>query len=171
MKKFYLKISILVFIVVFAAIPAAAAEGLDYLLKTKEEKDLAIACDSGNGKYSACTKLVEILSKKCDDGDYESCGSLGAVLLVTMGRYKDSVLAFEKACEADMMYYCFLLAGNEIFYGGNIYRAIGYFDKVCYGKESDKKDFSCKIKEQLEICLSDSECNPLRKAVSILVPE
>ncbi|WP_299227062.1 hypothetical protein [uncultured Campylobacter sp.] len=92
MKKFYLKIWLLAFIVALTAIHAAAVEGLDYLLKTKEEKDLAISCDSGNGKYSACTKLVEILSKKCDDGDYESCGSLGAVLLVTMGRYKDSVL-------------------------------------------------------------------------------
>ena len=171
MKKFYLKILALAFIAAFAAIPAAAAEGLDYLLKTKEEKELNLECDSGDGKYSACTRLVEILSKKCDGGDYESCGSFGAVLLVTMGRYKDSVSALKKACEADMMYYCFLLAGNEILYGGNIHRAIGYFDKVCYGKESDKKDFSCKIKEQLEICLIDSECNPLRKAVSILVPE
>ena len=169
MKKFYLKIWLLAFIVALTAIHAAAVEGLDYLLKTKEEKDLAIACNSGDGKYSTCTRLVEILSKKCDDGDYESCGSLGAVLLVTMGRHKDSVSAFEKACEADMMYYYFLLAGNEIFYGGNIHRAIGYFDKVCYGKESDKKDFSCKVKEQLEICLIDSECNPLRKAASILV--
>ena len=171
MKKFYLKIWLLALIAAFAAIPAATAEGLDYLLKTKEEKDLAIACNNGDGKYSACTRLVEILSKKRDSGDYESCGSLGAVLLVTMGRYKDSVLAFEKACGADMMYYCFLLAGNEVFYGGNIHRAIGYFDKVCYGKNSDKKDFSCKIKEQLEICLSVSECNPLRKAMSILVPK
>ena len=80
MKKFYLKIWLLAFIVALTAIHAAAVEGLDYLLKTKEEKDLAIACDSGNGKYSACTRLVEILSKKCDSGDYESCGSLGIAL-------------------------------------------------------------------------------------------
>ncbi len=38
MKKFYLKISALAFIIAFAAIPAAAAEGLDYLLKPKRKK-------------------------------------------------------------------------------------------------------------------------------------
>jgi len=79
MKKFYLKIWLLAFIVALTAIHAAAVEGLDYLLKTKEEKDLAIACNSGDGKYSACTRLVEILSKRCDGGDYESCGAVGMI--------------------------------------------------------------------------------------------
>ena len=36
MKKFYLKIWALALIAAFAAIPATAAEGLDYLLKTKD---------------------------------------------------------------------------------------------------------------------------------------
>lgn len=40
MKKFYLKISAFAFIAAFTAIPAAAAEGLDCLLKTKEEKKI-----------------------------------------------------------------------------------------------------------------------------------
>lgn len=62
MKKFYLKISVLAFITAFAAIPAAAKVSADHL-KTQEEKDLAISCDSGDGKYSACTKLVEIYPK------------------------------------------------------------------------------------------------------------
>ena len=79
MKKFYLKISAFAFIAAFAVIPAAAAEGLDCLLKTKEEKELNLECDSGDGKYSACTKLVEILSNKCDGGDYESCGAVGMI--------------------------------------------------------------------------------------------
>ena len=165
------KIKFIILALIFSICSSMARPMDSSFFKTWEEKELNLECDSGDGKYSACTKLVEILSKKCDSGDYESCGSLGAVLLVTMGRYKDSVSALKKACGADMMYYCFLLAGNEIFYGGNIHMAIGYFDKVCYGKNSDKKDFSCKIKEQLEICLSDSECNPLRKAMSILVPK
>ena len=78
MKKFYLKILALAFITAFAAIPAAAKVSVDHL-QTQEEKDLAISCDSGDGKYSACTKLVEILSKKCDGGDYESCGTVGII--------------------------------------------------------------------------------------------
>ena len=93
MKKFYLKISAFAFIAALTAIPAAAAEGLDFLLKSKEEKDLAIACNNGNGKYSACTRLVEILSNKCDSGDYESCGLLGLALLSSMDRYEDSAYA------------------------------------------------------------------------------
>ncbi|WP_298094574.1 hypothetical protein [uncultured Campylobacter sp.] len=99
MKKFYLKIWLLAFIAAFAAIPAAAAEGLDYLLKTKEEKDLAISCDSGDGKYSACTKLVEILSNKCDGGDYESCGAVG-IIFTDLGQYEFSSAPLIKACEA-----------------------------------------------------------------------
>ncbi len=136
------KIKFIVLALIFSIYSSAARPMYSSFFKTWEEKELNLECDNGDGKYSACTKLVEILSNKCDGGDYESCGSLGAALLVKWVRYKDSVLAFEKACEADIMYYCFLLAGNEVFYGGNIHRAIGYFDKVCYGKDSDKKDFS-----------------------------
>ena len=110
------KIKFIILALIFSICSSMARPMDSSFFKTWEEKELNLECDSGEGKYSACTRLV------------------------------------------------------EIFYGGNIHRAIGYFDKVCYGKESDKKDFSCKVKEQLEICLSDSECNPLRKAVSILVP-
>ena len=148
MKKFYLKISILVFIVVFAAIPAAAAEGLDYLLKTKEEKDLAIACNNGDGKYSACTKLVEILSKKCDGGDYESCGSLGLALFDS-NRYEDAAFACKKACEAGAVTYCYMLSATEIHYGGDINSVIKYLGKTCETANSLFKNEECKIKEQL----------------------
>ncbi len=167
MKKFYLKISILAFIVVFAAIPAAAAEGLDYLLKTKEEKDLAISCDSGNGKYSACTKLVEILSKKCDGGDYESCGSLG-IALFDSNRYEDSASAYKKACEAGVVTYCYMLSATEIHYGGDVNLVIKYLGKTCETANSLFKNEACKIKEELEKCLNDSECNPIKKARILL---
>ncbi|WP_298832593.1 hypothetical protein [uncultured Campylobacter sp.] len=167
MKKFYLKISILVFIVVFAAIPAAAAEGLDYLLKTKEEKDLAIACDSGEGKYSACTRLVEILSKKCDGGDYESCGSLG-ISLFDSNRYEDSASAYKKACEAGVVTYCYMLSATEIHYGGDVNLVIKYLGKTCEAANSLFKNEACKIKEELEKCLNDSECNPIKKARILL---
>ena len=130
MKKFYLKIWLLAFIAAFAAIPAAAAEGLDYLLKTKEEKDLAIACDSGNGKYSACTRLVEILSKKCDGGDYESCGVVG-MIFTDLGQYEFSSAPLIKACEANIMSYCSYLAISDILFTGNLERAAQVFDKIC----------------------------------------
>lgn len=167
MKKFYLKISILVFIVVFAAIPAAAAEGLDYLLKTKEEKDLAIACDSGDGKYSACTRLVEILSKKCDSGDYESCGSLG-IALFDSNRYEDSASAYKKACEVGVVTYCYMISVTEIHYGGDVNLVIKYLGKTCEAANSLFKNEACKIKEELEKCLNDSECNPIKKARILL---
>lgn len=145
MKKFYLKIWLLAFIAAFAAIPAAAAEGLDYLLKTKEEKDLAISCDSGNGKYSACTKLVEILSNKCDSGDYESCGSLG-IALFDSNRYEDSASAYKKACEAGVVTYCYMLSATEIHYGGDVNLVIKYLGKTCEAANSLFKNEACKIK-------------------------
>lgn len=167
MKKIYLKIWLLAFIAIFAAIPAAAAEGLDYLLKTKEEKDLAIACNSGNGKYSACTKLVEILSKKCDGGDYESCGSLG-IALFDSNRYEDSASAYKKACEAGVVTYCYMLSATEIHYGGDVNLVIKYLGKTCETANSLFKNEACKIKEELEKCLNDSECNPIKKARILL---
>ena len=167
MKKFYLKIWALAFIAALTAIPAAAAEGLDYLLKTKEEKDLAISCDSGNGKYSACTKLVEILSKKCDGGDYESCGSLG-IALFDSNRYEDSASAYKKACEAGVVTYCYMLSATEIHYGGDVNLVIKYLGKTCEAANSLFKNEACKIKEELEKCLNDSECNPIKKARILL---
>ena len=167
MKKFYLKIWLLAFIAAFAAIPAVAAEGLDYLLKTKEEKDLAIACDSGDGKYSACTRLVEILSKRCDDGDYESCGSLG-IALFDSNRYEDSASAYKKACEAGVVTYCYMLSATEIHYGGDVNLVIKYLGKTCEAANSLFKNEACKIKEELEKCLNDSECNPIKKARILL---
>ena len=167
MKKFYLKIWALALIAAFAAIPAAAAEDLDYLLKTKEEKDLAISCDSGNGKYSACTKLVEILSKKCDGGDYESCGSLG-IALFDSNRYEDSASAYKKACEAGVVTYCYMLSATEIHYGGDVNLVIKYLGKTCEAANSLFKNEACKIKEELEKCLNDSECNPIKKARILL---
>ena len=167
MKKFYLKIWALALIAAFAAIPAAAAEDLDYLLKTKEEKDLAIACDSGEGKYSACTRLVEILSKKCDGGDYESCGSLG-IALFDSNRYEDSASAYKKACEAGVVTYCYMLSATEIHYGGDVNLVIKYLGKTCEAANSLFKNEACKIKEELEKCLNDSECNPIKKARILL---
>ena len=167
MKKFYLKIWLLALVAAFAAIPAAAAEGLDYLLKTKEEKDLAIACNNGEGKYSACTKLVEILSKKCDGGDYESCGSLG-IALFDSNRYEDSASAYKKACEAGVVTYCYMLSATEIHYGGDVNLVIKYLGKTCEAANSLFKNEACKIKEELEKCLNDSECNPIKKARILL---
>ena len=43
---------------------------------TAEEENLYNECDKGNGKYSSCTKLIEILSKKCDGGDMIGCSDL-----------------------------------------------------------------------------------------------
>ena len=167
MKKNYLKIWLLALVAAFAAIPAAAAEGLDYLLKTKEEKDLAIACDSGNGKYSACTRLVEILSNKCDSGDYESCGSLG-IALFNSNRYEDAASAYKKACEAGVVTYCYMLSATEIHYGGDVNLVIKYLGKTCEAANSLFKNEACKIKEELEKCLNDSECNPIKKARILL---
>jgi len=167
MKKFYLKIWLLAFIAAFAATPAAAAESLDYLLKTKEEKDLAISCDSGNGKYSACTKLVEILSKKCDDGDYESCGTVG-IIFTDLGQYEFSSAPLIEACGASIMSCCSYLAISDILFTGNLERAAKGFDKICKQGISEDKRFACSIKKEIEDCSKDAKCDPLMKAKEII---
>ncbi|WP_298959181.1 hypothetical protein [uncultured Campylobacter sp.] len=166
MKKFYLKIWALALIAAFAAIPATAKVSVDHL-ETQEEKDLAIACNNGEGKYSACTRLVEILSKKCDGGDYESCGSLG-IALFDSNRYEDSASAYKKACEAGVVTYCYMLSATEIHYGGDVNLVIKYLGKTCEAANSLFKNEACKIKEELEKCLNDSECNPIKKARILL---
>lgn len=164
MKKFYLKIWLLALVAAFAAIPAAAAEGLDYLLKTKEEKDLAIACDSGDGKYSTCTRLVEILSKKCDSGDYESCGALG-ILLIYLRRDEDAIKALNKACDSGLLNFCLNAGMHDLYYTGNTKRAFVNLKKVCDAAiEPSKKKLACKMSYGLEPCLNDDECNPVKKA-------
>ena len=77
MKEFYLKISLFTFITAFAAIPAAAQSSLTGLIKledlrSEEQRALLKSCDYGDGKYGSCNKLVEILSKECENGDMRS---------------------------------------------------------------------------------------------------
>ena len=146
MKKFYLKIWLLALVAAFAAIPAAAAEGLDYLLKTKEEKDLAIACDSG---------------------DYESCGAVG-MIFTDLGQYEFSSAPLIKACEANIMSYCSYLAINDILFTGNLERAAKVFDKICKEGISDDKRLACSIRKEIEDCSKDAKCDPLMKAKEII---
>lgn len=166
MKKFYLKIWALALIAAFTAIPATAKVSVDHL-ETQEEKDLAISCDSGNGKYSACTKLVEILSKKCDGGDYESCGAVG-MIFTDLGQYEFSSAPLIKACEANIMSYCSYLAINDILFTGNLERAAKVFDKICKQEISEDKKLACNIKKEIEGCSKDVKCDPLMKAKEII---
>ena len=151
MKKFYLKISALAFITAFAAIPAAAKVSVDHL-ETQEEKDLAIACDNGNGKYGACTKLVEILSKKCDDGDYKSCGTVG-MIFTDLGQYEFSSAPLIKACEANIMSYCSYLAISDILFTGNLERAAKVLTKFANREFQRTKGLLAASRKRLKTAL------------------
>lgn len=59
------KIKFIVLALIFSICSSMARPMDSSFFKTWEEKELNLECDSGDGKYSACTKLVEILSKKC----------------------------------------------------------------------------------------------------------
>ena len=166
MKKFYLKILIFAFIAAFAAIPATAKVSVDHL-ETQEEKDLAIACNNGEGKYSACTRLVEILSNKCDSGDYESCGVVG-MIFTDLDQYEFSSAPLIKACEANIMSYCSYLAINDILFTGNLERAAKGFVKICKQGISEDEKLACSIKNEIEDCSKDAKCDPLMKAKEII---
>ena len=166
MKKFYLKIWVLAFIAAFVVIPAAAQSPLTGLikledLKSEEQRALLKSCDYGEGKYSACNKLVEILSKECKDGDMRSCARQSD-LLRSLRRIEEATKYLIKLCDANSTYYCFILGTLNIYANGNIQTAIESLEKVCNSDLKDK-DIVCKNIEELKACLKDKECNPITK--------
>ena len=55
-----------------------------------------------------------------------------------------------------------------MYYGGDINLVIKYLGKACKRIDSVYKNEACKINEELEKCLNDSECNPIKKARILL---
>ena len=167
MKKFYLKIYILTFMVVLIAIPAAAQPPLTGLIKledlrSEEQRALLKSCDYGDGKYSSCNKLVEILSKECDGGDMRSC-AIQSDLLRSLRRIEEATKYLIKLCDADSTYHCFILGTLiNIYLNGNMQAAIKSLEKVCNSDLKDR-DIVCKNIEELKACLKDKECNPIKK--------
>ncbi len=167
MKKFYLKISLFAFITAFAAIPAAAQSSLTGLIKledlrSEEQRMLFKSCDYGDGKYGSCNKLVEILSKECEDGNMRSC-TIQSELLLSLRRIEEATKYLIKLCDADSTYHCFILGTLiNIYLNGNMQAAIKSLEKVCHSDLKDR-DIVCKNIEELKACLKDKECNPIKK--------
>ena len=146
------------FITAFAAIPAAAKSHLTSLIKledfnNEEQRALFKSCDYGDGKYGSCNKLVEILSKECEDGNMRSCATQSELLL-SLRRVEEATKYLIKLCDADSTYHCFIL--------GNMQAAIKSLEKVCNSDLKDR-DIVCKNIEELKACLKDKECNPIKK--------
>ena len=171
MKKIYLKIWLLAFIAVFAAIPAVAKSPLTGLIKledlrSEEQRTLLKSCDYGDGKYGSCNKLVEILSKECEDGDMRSC-TIQSDFLQSLYREEEAMAYLIKLCDANLIEYCMGLGWEDIEFNGNIQRAIRSFEKVCDSKLKDSEPF-CRMNEELKSCLKDKECNPIIKGKALL---
>ena len=166
MKEFYLKIWLLAFIAVFAAIPAVAKSHLTSLIKledfnNEEQRTLFKSCDYGDGKYGSCNKLVEILSKECDGGDMRSC-AIQSDLLRSLRRIEEATKYLIKLCDANSTYHCFILGTLDIYVNGNMQAAIKSLEKVCNSDLKDR-DIVCKNIDELKACLKDKECNPIKK--------
>ena len=166
MKKFYLKIWLLAFIMAFVSIPAAAQPPLTGLIKledfnNEEQRMLFKSCDYGDGKYGSCNKLVEILSKECEDGNMRSCATQSELLL-SLRRVEEATKYLIKLCDADSTYHCFILGTLDIYVNGNMQAAIKSLEKVCNSDLKDR-DIVCKNIEELKACLKDKECNPIKK--------
>ena len=166
MKKFYLKIWLLAFIMAFVVIPAAAQSPLTGLIKledlrSEEQRTLLKSCDYGDGKYGSCNKLVEILSKECEDGNMRSCATQSD-LLRSLHRIEEATKYLIKLCDANSTYHCFILGTLDIYANGNIQTAIKSLEKVCNSDLKDR-DIVCKNIEELKACLKDKECNPIKK--------
>ena len=134
MKKFYLKILLFAFITAFVVIPAAAKSHLTSLIKledfnNEEQRTLFKSCDYGDGKYGSCNKLVEILSKECDDDRrYLSC-ELNALLLLTLNRDEEAINYLVKSCDANLMTSCLCLNWEDLYFTGNTDRVLKSFKK------------------------------------------
>ena len=87
------------------------------------------SCDYGEGKYSSCNKLVEILSKECDDDRrYLSC-ELNALLLLTLNRDEEAINYLVKSCDANLMTSCLCLNWEDLYFTGNTDRVLKSFKK------------------------------------------
>ena len=130
---------------------------------TAEEQNLYNECDKGNGKYSSCTKLIEILSKKCDSGNMEKCDDLGYVMGLELGMREAAFVPLEKSCKAGIAASCFNLGIHDIAIRGNVKRAAHNYTIACekYSEHLEKERIfklkSCALKVALENCLRDEE--------------
>jgi putative coA-binding domain protein len=127
---------------------------------TAEEENLYNECDKGNGKYSSCTKLIKILSEKCDSGDMIGCSDLGSILGIELGMREAAFVPLEKSCKAGIAESCFALGTQDIGLRGNIKKAIINYTTACEKFTDQKKLFklrSCALKTALENCLRDEE--------------
>lgn len=171
MKKFYLKISLFTFITAFVVIPAAAKSHLTSLIKledfnNEEQRMLFKSCDYGDGKYGSCNKLVEILSKECDDDRrYLSC-ELNALLLLTLNRDEKAINYLVKSCDANLMTSCLCLNWEDLYFTGNTDRVLKSFKKIC-SMDSESAHEYCGFYDELKICMEDKECNPRGKMKEI----
>ena len=130
---------------------------------TAEEENLYNECDKGNGKYSSCTKLIEILSEKCDNGDMTRCSDLGSILGIELGMREAAFVPLEKSCKAGIAASCFNLGIHDIAIRGNVKRAAHNYAIACekYSEHLEKERIfklkSCALKTALENCLRDEE--------------
>ena len=130
---------------------------------TAEEENLYNECDKGNGKYSSCTKLIEILSKKCDSGDMIGCADVGYIIGLELGMREAAFVPLEKSCKAGIAASCFNLGIHDIAIRDNVKRAAHNYAIACekYSEHLEKEKIfklkSCALKVALENCLRDQE--------------
>ena len=112
---------------------------------TAEEENFYNECDKGNGKYSSCTKLIKILSEKCDSGDMIGCADVGYIMGFELGMREASVAPLDKSCKAGISESCYNL---------------GIYVIACERFTDEKKLLklkSCELREALDGCLRDSK--------------
>ena len=127
---------------------------------TAEEQNLYNECDKGNGKYSSCTKLIKILSEKCDSGDMIGCADVGYIMGFELGMREASVAPLDKSCKAGISESCYNLGIFDIMRRGNIERAFSSYVIACERFTDEKKLLklkSCELREALDGCLRDSK--------------
>ena len=149
-------ISVLFLLIMILSCPLSAKS-------TAEEQNLYNECNKGNGKYSSCTKLIGILSKKCDSGNMEKCNDLGYVMGLELGMREAAFVPLEKSCKAGIAASCFNLGIHDIAIRGNVKRAAHNYAIACekYSEHLEKEKIfklkSCALKVALENCLRDEE--------------
>jgi len=127
---------------------------------TAEEQNLYNECNKGNGKYSSCTKLIKILSEKCDSGDMIGCADVGYIMGFELGMREASVAPLDKSCKAGIAQSCYNLGIFDIMRRGNIERAFSSYVIACERFTDEKKLLklkSCELREALDGCLRDSK--------------
>lgn len=131
---------------------------------TKEISQLIKECNGGNGKYSACQKLLKISDASCYQQDkienFLACNLSGDIFIIT-NKFSMGLERLARACnEGKIGESCLNYAMTLLYYSLDVDEVVRYMT-AARNLAVDKEILDSMLKK-LNECKADKECNPAR---------